>query len=186
MDPEATAAVAPNLLAREVLLWSGRPQDTAALRWRAAVIVLVGIAALALRALPLDSSLAESADTNSVVLAVIVVVLIAEAIIFHTYLSNTFYGVTNQRVIIVSGLSEREMVAVLIDRLNGSQLRIRRARRDIELSAPSDQVFQQRNMPFTNPSVPPGWLGPECYRLLGLQNPQHVYDLILDAAEKLK
>ena len=186
MDPEATAVVSPHLLARETLLWSGRPLDTAALRWRAAVIVLVGIAALALRALPLDSSLADRADSNSVVLAVIVVVLIAEAIVFHTYLSNTFYAVTNQRVIIVSGLGEREMVAVLIDRLNRSQLRIRRARRDIELSAPSDQLLQQRSLPFTNPSVPPDWLGPESYRLIGLENPQHIYDLILDAADKLK
>jgi hypothetical protein len=186
MDPEATEVVAPHLLARETLLWSGRPQDTTSLRLRAAVIVLVGIAALALRALPLDSSLADRADSNSVVLAVIVVVLIAEAIVFHTYLSNTFYGITNQRVIIVSGLSEREMAAVLIDRLNRSQLRIRRGRRDIELSAPSDQMLQQRNLPFTNPSVPPDWLGPESYRLIGLQNPQQVYDLILEAAHELK
>jgi hypothetical protein len=186
MDPEATEVVAPHLLAREQLLWSGRPQDTVPLRLRAAVIVLVAIGALALRALPLDSSLADRADSNSVVLAVIVVVLIAEAIAFHTYLSNTFYGITNQRVIIVSGLGEREMVAVLIDRLNRSQLRIRRARRDIELSAPSDQLLQQRSLPFTNPSVPPDWLGPESYRLIGLHNPQHVYDLILDTANKLK
>ena len=64
-----------------------------------------------MRSLPLDSSLAERADTNSILLAVLVCVLIAEAIVFHTYLSNTFYGVTNQRVIIVSGLRKPEMVA---------------------------------------------------------------------------
>src|SRR5258705_10743310 len=104
MDPEAAAVITPHLLAREELLWCGRPHDTSALRWRAGAIVLVAIAALVMRALPLDSSLAERADTNSILLAILVAALIAEAIVFHTYLSNTFYGVTNQRVIIVSGL----------------------------------------------------------------------------------
>ena len=82
MDPEAAGVITPHLLAREELLWCGRPHDTAALRWRAGVIILVGIAALVLRSLPLDSSLAERADTNSILLAIIVGVLIAEAIVF--------------------------------------------------------------------------------------------------------
>ncbi|MGA8645116.1 hypothetical protein [Candidatus Binatus sp.] len=76
MDPEAAAVITPHLLAREKLLWCGRPHDTAALlRWRVVAIVLVGIAALALRALPLESSLAERADINSILLAVLVCVL---------------------------------------------------------------------------------------------------------------
>ena len=49
MDPEAAAVITPHLLAREELLWCGRPHDTTALRWRAGVIILVGIAALVLR-----------------------------------------------------------------------------------------------------------------------------------------
>ena len=54
-------------------------------------------------------------------------VLIAEAVVFHTYFANTFYGVTNQRVIIVSGLRERETVAaVLLDLLNAPRLRLQR------------------------------------------------------------
>ena len=89
-----------------------------------------------LRSLPLDSGLAESADANSILLAMLVCVLIAEAIVFHTYLSNTFYGVTNQRVIIVSGLREPEVVGVLLDRLNTPQLRVQRIHRHIELRAP--------------------------------------------------
>src|SRR5271166_4196484 len=165
MDPEAAAVITPHLLAREELLWCGRPHDTSALRWRASAIILVGIAALALRSLPLDSNLAERADTNSILLAVLVCVLIAEAIVFHAYLSNTFYGVTNQRVIIVSGLREPEMVAVLLDRLNAPQLRMRRIHRHIEFRALAEQMLQPVYMPFTNPSVPPDWLGPECYRL---------------------
>ena len=89
-----------------------------------------------LRSIPLDSSLAERADLNSILLAVLVCVLIAEAIVFHSYLSNTFYGVTNQRVIIVSGLREPEVVGVLLDRLNTPQLRVQRVHRHIELRAP--------------------------------------------------
>jgi|SRR5271154_7466577 len=186
MDPEAAAVIAPHLLAGEEMLWCGRPHDTAALRWRAGVVVLVAIAALGLRSLPLDSNLAERADANSILLAVLVCVLLAEAVVFHTYLSNTFYGVTNQRVIIVSGLREAEVVGVLLDRLNTPQLRLRRIHRHVELRAPSDQVYQPSYIPFTNPSVTPEWFGTECYRLLGLEEPIRVRELIVDAAHKLK
>jgi hypothetical protein len=184
MDPETAAVITPHLLAREELLWCGRPHDTTALlRWRAVAIVLVGIAALALRALPLDSSLAERADINSILLAVLVCVLIAEAIVFHTYLSNTFYGVTNQRVIIVSGLREPEVAAVLLDVLNTPRLRVWRIHRTVELSPPTNRSGA---IPFTNPSVPPDWTGNEWYRLLALEDPRRVYDSIVEATNKLK
>ncbi len=186
MDPEAASVVTPHLLAREELLWCGRPHDTTALRWRAGVVVVVGIAALAMRALPFDSSLAERADANSILLAALVCVLIAEAIVFHSYLSNTFYGVTNQRVVIVSGLREPEMVAVLLDRLNTPQLRVQKIHRHIELRAPSDQIYQPSYLPFTNPSVPPDWIGRECYRLFALEDARRVCDLILESARKLE
>jgi hypothetical protein len=187
MDPEAQAVITPYLLARETLLWCGRPRDTVALRLRAAVIVLVGIAALALRGLPFDPRLAVVANGNAILLAIVFAVLIAEAIVFHSYLSNTFYGVTNQRVIIVSGLREPETVGVLLDRLNAAQLRIRRFHRDIELRAPSDQSLQVRYLPFTNPSVRPDWSEwTECYQLVALEDAVRVYDLIVEAANKLK
>lgn len=185
MDPEATAVVTPHLLAGEELLWCGRPHDTAALRWRAGVIIFVGIAALALRTLPLDSRLADSANTNSVLLAIVFLVLIAEAIVFHSYLANTFYGVTSQRVMVVSGLREPALAGALLDRLNTPQLRIRRLDRDIELRAPGEQVFQLGYLPFTNPSVAPDWTGNEWYRLLALEDPRRVYDLIAESARKL-
>jgi hypothetical protein len=177
MDPEASAVITPHLLARETLVWCGRPHDTSALRWRAGIVILVEIAALVLRSLPLDSSLAERANINSILLAVLVCVLIAEAIVFHRYLSNTFYGVTNQRVIIMSGLREPEMEAVFLDLLNTPQLRVRRIRRNVELSP---TVNQPPFLPFTNPSV-----GHECYRLLALEDPLRVYVLIVESAHEL-
>src|SRR5258708_15358108 len=186
MDPETAAVITPHLLAREELLWCGRPHDTTALRWRAGVVVLVGIAALLMRSLPLDSILGERADLNSILLAVVVCVLIAEAIVFHTYLSNTFYGVTNQRVIIVSGLREPAMVAILLDRLNTPQLRVQKIHHHIELRAPSDQIYQPSYLPFTNPSVPPDWIGRECYRMFALEDARQVCDLIIVSARKLE
>ncbi len=187
MDPEAAAVISPHLLVREELLWCGRPRDTSALRWRAGAIILVAIAALVMRSMPLGPGLAERADTNSILLAVLVGVLIAEAAVFHSHLSNTFYGVTNQRVIIVSGLREPRMVAVLLDRLNAAHLRVRRIYRDIELRAPGEELFQSRRLPFTNPSVPPDWIGgPECYRLIALEDARRVCDLIIESARKLK
>jgi len=183
MDPEAAAVITPHLLAREELLWCGRPHDTTSLRWRAGIVVAVGIAALVLRSLPLDSSLAERADLNSILLAVLVCILIAEAIVFHRYLSNTFYGVTNQRVLIVSGLREPEMAAVPLDVLNTPRLRVRRIHRTVELSPPDSRSGA---IPFTNPSVPPDWTGNEWYRLLALEDPQRVYELIVESAGSLK
>ena len=183
MDPEAAAVITPHLLAREELLWCGRPHDTTALRWRAGIVVVVGIAALILRSLPLDSRLAERADINSILLAGLVCVLVAEAIVFHTYLSNTFYGVTNQRVIIVSGLREPEMAAVPLDVLNTPRLRARRINRTVELSPPDNRSGA---IPFTNPSVPPDWTGNEWYRLLALEDPGRVYELIVESAHKLE
>jgi hypothetical protein len=184
MDPEAAAVITPHLLAREELLWCGRPHDTAALlRWRVVAIVLVGIAALVLRSLPLESDLAQRADINSILLAVLVCGLIAEAIVFHTYLSNTFYGVTNQRVIVVSGLREPEMTAVLLDLLNTPRLRVRRIDRTVELSPPANRSGA---IPFTNPSVPSDWTGNEWCRLLALEDPRRVLELIVEATNKLK
>jgi hypothetical protein len=183
MDPEAAAVITPHLLARETLLWCGRPHDMTSLRWRAGAVILVGIAALALRSLPLDSSLAERADLNSILLAILVVVLIAEAIVFHRYLSNTFYGVTNQRVIIVSGLRETDVTAVPLDVLNTPRIRVRRIHRTVELSPP---LNRSGSIPFTNPSVPPDWTGNDWYRLLGLEDPRRVYDLIVESAHKLE
>ena len=185
MDPEAAAVITPHLLAREELLWCGRPHDPTALRWRAGVVIFVAIAALAMRSLPVESSLAERADTNSILLAVLVGVLIAEAIVFHAYLAKTFYGVTKQRVIIASGLREPELSAVLLDRLNTPQLTVRRINRHIELRARGEQLFQPGYLPFTNPSLPPEWFGPECYRLLALEDSRRVYDLIIESARKL-
>jgi hypothetical protein len=186
MDPDAAAVITPHLLVGEKLLWCGRPHDTAALRWRAVVIILVGAAALVMRSLPLDSSLAASADTNSILLALLVGVLIVEAIVFHTYLSNTFYGVSNQRVIIVSGLREPELVGVPIDRLNTPQLTARRIHRHIELRVPSEQTLQPPYLPFTNPSITSDWFGLECYRLLALEDPGRVLDLIVESAHELE
>jgi hypothetical protein len=183
MDPETAAVITPHLLVREELLWCGRPHDTTALRWRAGAVILVAIAALALRSLPLDSSLAERADLNSILLAVLVCVLIAEAIVFHRYLSNTFYGITNQRVIIVSGLRETDVTAVPLDVLNTPRIRVRRIHRTVELSPP---LNRSGSIPFTNPSVPPDWTGNEWYRLLALEDPRRVYDLIVESAHKLE
>src|SRR5277367_2153301 len=171
MDPEAAAVITPHLLVGENLLWCGRPRDIAALlRWRAVAIILVGSAALILRSLPLDSSLAQRAETNSIGLAVLVFVLIAEAIVFHTYLSNTFYGVTNQRVLIVSGLRELEVTPVFLDQLNTPWLILRRAGRNLELGG--EERGQKRL--FGNPSILQGE-----YRLLGLENAGEVYHIIL-------
>ncbi len=188
MDPEAAAVITPHLLVGETILWCGRPRDTAALRWRALIIGMVGISALVMRSLPLDSPLAERAATNSILLAILFGFLLAEAIVFHSHLSKTCYAVTNQRVIIVSGLGAPDLSAVFLDRLNTPHLTLHRHIGFIELRAPSDQPISYRYpIPFTNPSVPPDWAGQaECYYLVGLENSSEVRDVILEAARKLK
>jgi len=188
MDPEAVAVITPQLLVGETILWCDRPRDTSALRWRAIVIGMVGISALVMRSLPLDSPLAERAATNSLLLAILFCFLLAEAIFFHSQLARTCYAVTNQRIIIVSGLGAPDVSAVFLDLLNTRHLTMRRHIGFIELRAPSEQPFSYRYpIPFTNPSVPPDWAAQaECYYLVGLENSSQVRDVILDAARKLK
>jgi hypothetical protein len=42
-------------------------------------------------------------------------------------------------------------------------------------------------LPFTNPSVPPDWIGgPERYRLIALEDAGRVCDLITESAHKLE
>ncbi len=186
MDPAAAEAVAPHLLAGETILWCGRPRDTAALRRRAIFIAIVGLGALALRAVAPDSTLAERAYANSIMLAVLVVVLIAEAMAFHAHLSATFYGVTNQRVIIVSGLRERHAVGVLLDRLNTPLMQVLRRGNSLEVRAIAPVPMLDLYLPFTNPSIPGQWGDrPESYWLIGLEEPGRVYDLIVESARKL-
>lgn len=184
MDPEAAAVITPHLLAREELLWCGRPHDTTALlRWRAVAIVFVGTAALVLRALPLGPNLAQRAEVNSILLAVLFFVLIADAITLHSYLSHTFYGVTNQRVLIVAGLRELEVTPIFIEKLNTPLLNLRRFGNTLVLArAPANSSGGL----LGNPSVLHRGNDPkECYRLLGLENAGEVYRIILDAADKL-
>ncbi len=187
LDPGAAAVIGPELLAREQILWCGRPHDTSALIRRAVAIVLVAIAALVLRSLPLDSSLAARADSNSILLAALVGFLIAEATVFHSFLVTTFYGVTNQRVIVVSGLRSRNLAGLLLDRLNTPQMKLRRHGNDLILRAPSvGSLLDLHFIPFANPSVPPEWAGqPEQYRLVGIQNAGRVYELIVEGARRL-
>jgi hypothetical protein len=183
MDPEAAAVITPHLLAREELLWCGRPHDTTALRWRAVIIILVGCAALVLHAMPFGSGLTESADANAILLAILVCVLIAEAIVFQTYLSNTFYGVTNQRVLIVSGLRELQAAEAFLAELNSPMLRLIRIGNTLDLH-PAHPEYRRSSpqLPFQNPSVNQRY---ESYRLLGLENAGEVYHIILDAVDKL-
>ncbi|HYL58725.1 MAG TPA: hypothetical protein VEU51_07630 [Candidatus Acidoferrales bacterium] len=186
MDPAADAVITPHLLAGETILWCGRPRDTPALRRRAIFIAVVGAGALALRAIAPDSALAERAYTNSIMLAVLVVILIAEAMVFHAHLSATFYGVTNQRVIIVSGLRERRAVAILLDRLNTPLMQLRRRGNSLEIRATAPAPTLDLYVPFTNPSLPVQFGDrPESYWLIGLDQPRRVYDLIVESAHKL-
>lgn len=186
MDPIASEVIAPQLLAGETILWCGRPRTAVALRRRAIFVAIVGLGALALRAIAPDSALAERAYANSIVLAALVVFLIAEAMVFHAHLSATFYGVTNQRLIVVSGLRKRHAVGILLDRLNTPLMQLRRHGNSIEVRATAPAPILDLYVPFTNPSLPVQFGDrPECYWLLALDEPRRVYDLIVESAHKL-
>src|SRR5215469_321019 len=126
MDPEAAAEISPHLLAAEILLWCGRPRDTQPLHARIVIIVILAVSAIAMRTLPPETHMGAMAAQTSVVIALIVLALVLEGAVYHSFLTSTFYGVTNQRVIIVSGLRTREAVGLLLDRLNTPMLKIRR------------------------------------------------------------
>jgi len=186
LESEAESAIGPYLLAGEALLWCGRPRDTAAVRSRAVLILILAAIALFLRAIPGESSLAAAAQRNSVFFAALVVFLIAEAIVFHSYLAATFYGVTNQRAIIVWGVRERNAAGVPLGRISLGRMILRRRGANLELrEAAPESLLDAAYVPFTNPSIPLRWGGrPECYRLIGLQEAGRIYGLILDSSKK--
>jgi hypothetical protein len=187
LDPEAAAIIGPHLLVREELLWCGRPHDVRALWSRALVILGAAAAALALRLPQVESALGFRPQAQSIVLAGMVLLLIAEAFVFHLYLSRTYYGVTPFRVIIVAGLRELHLTEVFIDQLNSPHLRIVRHPTSVEFLGGSNPESHRRiSFPFSNPSASNMSDGREHYRLLGIQDAGKVYRLILDCADKLE
>ena len=187
MDPEAAAVITPHLLAREEAALVRTPaRYEPLLRWRAVRDHSrrnrrAGAACVAARCEPRRAGRRQFDSARSARR-----VLIAEAIVFHTYLSNTFYGVTNQRVIIVSGLREPEDGRRSARPAEYSATPCSAHPSHIELRAPGDQSYQPSYLPFTNPSVPPVGSGPECYRLVALEDPRRVCELIMESAHKLE
>jgi hypothetical protein len=193
MDPEAVAQISPHLLAGESMLWCGRPHETGAIVLRVAIIVVLGAIVHAMRLFAPESTLGAAVMQSSILLAAIVLLLLTEGALYHLFLGSTFYAVTNQRVIILSGLREREPAGFLLDRLNTPMLKVKRQFNTVAiystaLEAPPGNIFDPTRgyLPFTNPSVPPAWQGRgECYKLVGIHDAGRVYTLILDAAHKL-
>ncbi len=188
MDPEAAAQISPHLLAAEVLLWCGRPRDMQPLYARIVIIVILGASTIAMRTLSPETHMGETAARTSLVIAAIVLALVVEGAVYHSFLASTFYGATNQRLIIVSGLRAPEIAALLLDRLNSPALKIRRHLSTITIYSESVGQLDMAigYIPFTNPSIAfTGGGRGECYRLIGIDDPGRVYSLILDAARKL-
>jgi hypothetical protein len=192
MDPEAVAQIAPHLLAGESILWCGRPHEAWPITTRVVIILILGGVVLAMRMVAPETTLGATAAQSSIVLAVIVLLLVVEGALYHSHLTSTFYAVTNQRVIILTGLREREVIGVLLDRLNSPMLKVKRVLETITIYSSGLEgkmgIFDPTRgyLPFTNPSLPPASGGRgECYRLVGVQNAGQVYTQILDAAHQL-
>lgn len=194
MDPEVAAQIGPHLLAGESILWCGRPHETASIVIRVLIIVILGTIVHAMRVFAPESSLGATVMQSSILLAAIVLLLVAEGALYHAYLTSTFYAVTNQRLIILSGLREREPEGFLLDRLNSPTLKVRRHLGTIMIysagleAGPGSMFDPTRGyFPFTNPSVPPAWQGRgECYKLIGIEDAGRVYTMILDTAHSLE
>ena len=204
MDPEAAAQIAPQLLAGESILWSGRPHESRSIAIRIIIIVVLGAAVLAMRLLAPESALGVAMMQKSLLLAAIVLAMVAEGAIYNAYVTSTFYAVTNQRVIILTGLVDRETMGVPLSRLSDRWLKVRRSGTTITISGRvierSPHVIDPLRgyLPFTNPSLPPNpasniWLSrrtretvAECYRLVGIEDAGRVYALIMDTAQTIE
>ncbi|HUO04048.1 MAG TPA: hypothetical protein VMU16_02510 [Candidatus Binataceae bacterium] len=171
-------------MAGEALLWCARPHDRDAVRSRTTLIVVIAAAAIVMRMIPGESALATTAQANAIFLAILVIALIGEAMTFHTRLASTFYGVTNQRVIIVWGLREHDFAGVPLGLIAAGKTILRRRGDNLELRDPSpESFFDTSYIPFTNPSAPPRWAGQaRTYRLIGVTEAGRIYGLIMDTA----
>ncbi|HVN63619.1 MAG TPA: hypothetical protein VMT58_03195, partial [Candidatus Binataceae bacterium] len=96
------------------------------------------------------------------------------------------YGLTNRRLLILSGLREQKEDSIALERLRSPGVVLRRLGSNLEVrEAGPTSMLDTAYLPFTNPSVPPQIGGrARRYRLIGLEGAGRVYGLILDEAKK--
>lgn len=188
MPSPADAVIAAELQPGEEMLWCAQPGGTSRFFIRIALVVLCIVAAIGVHGitdtLAFRLAMPFGLKPGSAALWALAAVILVDSILYGAYLVNTYYGLTNRRVIIVSNLPRHSANDFALDDFRGAKLGFVRLGTTIEIYRGSPGTFFSNNlMLFANPSLQRGVTsGVERYFLVGIPDAGIVEQALRDAA----
>jgi len=188
MDSQADAVIAAELQPGEAMLWCAAPNGTSRFLLRMGLVALCVAAAIGIHGVT-DTAAFRLAmpfglKPGSAVLWALAALILADSILFGAYLVNTYYGLTDKRVIIVSNLPRHSVHEFSLDRFRDRSLGFTRLGSTVEIYHGSPGTFFANNlMLFANPSIQRNrTTGVEHYFLVGVPDAGIVEQALREAA----
>jgi hypothetical protein len=188
MASQADAVIAAELQPGEEMLWCAQPDGTSRFFLRIGIVALCIVAAIGIHGVT-DTAAFRLAmpfglRPGSAVLWALAILILADSVLFGAYLVNTYYGLTNKRVIIVSNLPRHSVCDFALDSFRDASLGFVRLGSTVELYRGSPGTFFSNNlMLFANPSIQRNpAAGIEHYFLVGVPDAGIVEQALRDAA----
>ena len=188
MGSQADTVIAAELQPGEEMLWCAQPDGTSRFLIRMGLVALCIVAAIGIHGvtdtLVFRLAMPFGLHPGSAALWALAAVILADSILFGAYLVNTYYGLTNRRVIIVSNLPRHSIFDFALDSFRDSQLGFVRLGTTVEIYRGSPGTFFSNNlMLFANPSIQRNpAAGIEHYFLVGVPDAGIVEQALRDAA----
>jgi hypothetical protein len=172
MSSQPDAVIAAELQPGEEMLWCAQPDGTSRFFIRIGVVALCIVAAIGVHGIT-DTTAFRLAmpfglKPGSAALWALAAVILVDSILFGAYIVNTYYGLTNRRVIIVSNLPRHSVCDFALDDFRGAKLSFTRLGNNLML--------------FANPSIQRSLTsGIEHYFLVGIPDAGIVEQALRDA-----
>ncbi len=188
MASQADAVIAAELQPGEEMLWCAQPDGTSRFLIRIALVALCIVGAIGIHGITdtvaFRLAMPFGLKPGSAALWALAAVILVDSILFGAYIVNTYYGLTNRRVIIVSNLPRHSVNDFALDDFRGAKLGFVRLGTTVEIYRGSPGTFFSNNlMLFANPSIQrPGGSGIEHYFLVGIPDAGIVEQALRDAA----
>ncbi|MFZ1887363.1 MAG: hypothetical protein WAU33_04975 [Candidatus Binataceae bacterium] len=187
MSSQADAVIAAELQPGEEMLWCAQPDGTSRFFIRIGVVALCIVAAIGVHGIT-DTTAFRLAmpfglKPGSAALWALAALILVDSILFGAYTVNTYYGLTNRRVIIVSNLPRHSVRDFALDDFRDAKLGFTRLGTTVEIYRGSPGTFFSNNlMLFANPSIQRSLTsGVEHYFLVGIPDAGIVEQALRDA-----
>ncbi len=188
MASQADSVIAAELQPGEEMLWCAQPDGTSRFFLRIALVALCVAAAIGIHGIT-DTPVFKLAmpfglKPGSAALWALAAVILVDSILFGAYIVNTYYGLTNRRVMVVSNLPRHSVYDFALDDFRGAKLGFVRLGTTVEIYRGSPGSFFSNNlMLFANPSIQRSPAsGVEHYFLIGIPDAGIVEQALRDAA----